>query len=1034
MTERAPAIFTIPARAPFLATLAARLLAGDIVKGFRDPADPLGVARATVLVPTRRAAQELRAELLAAGGGAAIALPTIMALGDFERAESPLLGDGSDLGPPDAVGELARRMALAKLIRAWSLGLDKALVTEDGKPAAPVIVASSPASAFALAGALGALIDEMTIEGVDWRKLDKIVPDRFDRYWEITLRFLRIAAEAWPKWLAERGLIDQVARGARLIAAEIAKRDAPGAGPMILAGSTGTNRATALLMAALARAPLGAVVLPDLDPHLDEASVAQILAEDKTPAAAAGHPQAALLRLLKDMKVDPRAVRALEPAGGGAPAARARLLSEAMRPSETTDLWALRGEALTNGETRDALAGVTLIEAENEAEESLAIALVLREALETPGKRAALVTPDANLSRRVVADLARFGVVVDDFAGASLARAELGAFARLALAAAVAQTPANLAALIGHPLFRPVGIAVEGARRALDLGVFRRPETAVKGALAAEAIAAARLAAEGKHAHPALAALSGPMWDEAAALTARLGAAFAGFSALGRSGPLHDFLGLHRTLVWSLGGLDDARPTEAQEPLAQLFATWAEAATDSFACAPEDYVALFDEALRAIRWSPERAAHPRIAALGLLEARLLRFDRIVLGGLDEGTWPPAASLDPFLNRAMRADLGLSSPERRIGQTAHDFTSALGAKEAVLTRSAKRGRAPTLPSRFLLRLRAVAGEAMREVKARGDRHLSFARALDAPEKPRFIDPPRPKPPVALRPTRFSVTRVETLRRDPYAVYASDILKLRPLDPIGVTPGPREIGTAWHEALQAYVNVGAADEAGRAFLHESLRRAFAPFTPEQEFAWLRWPELERAAAFFLATDATWRSSAAARLTEVRGDLTLTTPQGREFTLTARADRIDRLKDGGLRLIDYKTGAPPSVGAVIAGLAPQMTLEAALALAGGFAGIAQSGGVSAIYLKIGGSEGGSARDALGKKRDDLASLAAAHLAALKDLVDHYADPETPYLAHRHPVKGRIGDFDALARVAEWSATGGQDDEDDGAEGGDA
>ena len=280
MTERAPAIFTIPAHAPFLATLAARLWAGDLIKGFPNPADPLDLARATVLVPTRRAAQELRADLLAAGGGTAIALPTIMALGDFENAESPLLGDGSDVGPPDAVGELARRMALARLIRAWSLGLDKALVTEDGKPAAHLIVASSPASAFALAGELGALIDEMTIEGVDWRRLDKLAPDGFDRYWEITLRFLRIAAQAWPQWLAERGLIDQIARGARLIEAEIAKLDAPDAGPMIVAGSTGTNRATARLMAAVARAPRGAVVLPDLDPDLDEASVAHILREE----------------------------------------------------------------------------------------------------------------------------------------------------------------------------------------------------------------------------------------------------------------------------------------------------------------------------------------------------------------------------------------------------------------------------------------------------------------------------------------------------------------------------------------------------------------------------------------------------------------------------------------------------------------------------------------------------------------------------------------------------------------------------------
>ena len=1034
MTDRAPNVVTISANAPFLATLAVRLLSGEIVPGFPDPVDPLDLARATILVPTRRAAQNLRAEFLTATGRAAVALPTIIALGDFENAESPLLGEGAEVGPPEAVGELGRRMALTRLIRAWSSALANAVAGEDGQPAAAPIVASSPASAFALAGELGALIDEMTIEGIDWRALDKIVPDRFDRYWEITLRFLRIAAEAWPDWLAAHGLIDQVARGARLIESEIAKLGAADSGPMIVAGSTGTNRATAHLMAAVARAPLGAVVLPDLDPHIDEASVVQIIEEEKAPTAAAGHPQAALLRLLKAMNVERAAVRALAPAGPGAPPARARLLSEAMRPSQTSDLWALRGEALSDADTRDALAGVTLIEAETEVEESLAIALVMRETLETPGKRVALVTPDANLSRRVVADLERFGVIVDDFAGASLARSSLGAFAHLALEAAFGQRPTALAALIAHPLFRPSGNDAARARRALDLGVFRRPEATVQGALKAETIAAARLAAEEEYAHPIVAALDESTWNEAVALAARLRESFAGLGGLGRSGALNDFLRLHRALVWSLAGLDDARPIEAQESLAQLFAAWAEAARDTFSCAPEDYAALFDEAMRAIRWSPERAAHPRVAVLGLLEARLLRFERIVLGGLDEATWPPAASLDPFLNRAMRAELGLSSPERRIGQTAHDFTSALGAQEAILTRSAKRGRAPTLPSRFLLRLRAVAGEAMLQAKARGSRYLEFARALDRPSKLSFVDAPRPKPPVALRPTRFSVTQVETLRRDPYALYAARILKLRPLDPIGVAPGPREFGTAWHEALQAVVNSGASSEAARALLLDRLRADFAPFTPEHEFAWLRWPDIERAANFFLETDAAWRADAFERLTERGGERSCVTRQGREFTLKARADRIDRLKDGGLRLIDYKTGAPPSVAEVVDGFAPQMTLEAAIAMAGGFAGLDAGGGIIAVYLKLGGSGGGLERDALGQRRDELARLAAEHLSALKDLIDHYADPETPYLSHLHPVKRRIGDFDALARVAEWSATGGQDDEDAAAVGEDA
>ena len=848
---KAPRVFSIPAHAPFLPTLAAALLEGALAPKFPDPADPLALSRATVYLPTRRAASAFRTALLQLKGEGVVALPRIAALGAFESAEGAVLPeDGGDFGPPDAVGELQRRMALAALIRRWAAALKEAK-TDGGAP----LIGSSPAQVFALAGDLGELIDEMTIEGVDWRALDKLVPDAFDHYWSLTLRFLRIAAEHWPEWLSERGLIDRVARGARLIEAEIARLDAPGAGPTIVAGSTGTNRATARLMAAVARAPQGAVVLPDFDDALDDASVAQILAGGEAAASAAGHPQAALLRLLAAMDVRRDQVLPIELGLQAAPRTRARLLSEAMRPSETTDFWRRRRETLSDEATEDALVDVAYVVAQNEVEESLAIAVAMRETLETPDKTAALVTPDAGLSRRVAADLKRFGVAVENASGAVLSHAPIAVFARLALAAAISRAPGDCAALIGHALFcAPSAPAFDGARRVLDLAVLRRPEATVKDALDAQELERARGASLAERRRPWIARLSEEDWRAAAALAAHLRQAFDLLAGFVRSGPLKEILAAHRTLVWTLAGLNDEHAIDGQQALGALFASWGEAIETGFDCSLNDYIRLFDEALAKLRWSPETDTHPRLAILGLLEARLLSFDRVVLGGLDEMTWPPAPRADAFLNRAMRADLGLSSPERRIGQTAHDFVAALGAKEVLLTRALKRDRKPTLPSRFVLRLQAVAGAAMGQAQSRGDRYLDLARALDRPERPAFIKAPEPRPPRALRPTKLSVTAVETLRRDPYAIFAGQILRLAPLDPIGTAPGPREIGMAWHAVLQRYVEA----RAGRAEdLLELLRVAFAPFSPEHAFAVLKWPELQRAAAFFLEQDAAWRA---------------------------------------------------------------------------------------------------------------------------------------------------------------------------------
>ena len=385
-----PNLFSIPAGAPFLPTLSRALLDGALVAGFPGDAGPLALAGATIYVPTRRAAGELGRALLEAAGGASLILPRIAPLGAFEADRDALSFEaGADLAPeaPPEVPALTRRMVLARMTRAWGEALRGAIARagpegallfhEDEAP----LVAASPAQAFSLAGDLAALIDDMIIEGVPWTRLDALAPGDFDPYWRITLDFLKIAIAQWPAWLAEHALIDAAARGALLVEQELERLAAGAAsGPVIIAGSTGTNRATARLIAGIARAPHGAVVLPDLDLDLDEASWRLIGAQDG--AAIAGHPQAALFRLLEIIVASRADVR---PLGVVAPPLqrRARFLSDALRPADSTDLWRDAARAALSGE--DPLAGIAIIEAADEIEESLALAVAMREALENSG-------------------------------------------------------------------------------------------------------------------------------------------------------------------------------------------------------------------------------------------------------------------------------------------------------------------------------------------------------------------------------------------------------------------------------------------------------------------------------------------------------------------------------------------------------------------------------------------------------------------------------------------------------------------------
>jgi ATP-dependent helicase/nuclease subunit B len=1008
-----PNVLTIPAGAAFLPTLARGLLDGEIVPGFAPRDDPIALADATVFLPTRRAARGLRDAFLEALDGRATLLPRIAPLGDVDADEALAEpADEAEVELPPPAAPLERRLALARLVSGFAAALDRSVLTlgpDDG----PLIPATA-ADAVHLAGELEGLIDSIEQEEVDLAGLDTLVPGEHDRYWAITQAFLQVALRAWPARMAEVGRLDP-ARRRRLQIDAAARRVAQARGPVIAAGSTGSAPATRRLIAAIAGSASGAVVLPGLDVDGLDAAGWSLLLEGEGPGLF-GHPQRGLARLVAALGLGRDDIRTL---GATSPplAARARLVADALRPAETTDAWSDRSAP----DAASGLHGVAIVEAPHMRGEAAAIAVALRETLETPRKTAALVTPDRDLAARVALELERWGVAVDDSAGRPLAATPAGALLRLAVETALDPRPMAILALLRAPACR---IAADHTRAvdALDVAALRAP---IPGKGLSGVIAALR--AEGDE-RRGVARRFGPE-DRAAAinlverLTEALGPLAA--CAVEPSSALAMLAAAATHAYAALSGQAESEDATAVEAfLEELGASAGEGDPIAAAAFPSVLEALM--AGRVVR--PPRDRHPRVRILGPLEARLIRFDRVILGGLNEATWPPTPQADPWINRPLRAALGLPPPERRIGLSAHDFCQSLGADEAILTRSSKVAGAPAIPSRWLQRLAAVAaGPDYEAALARGRRYVELAEALDDVDRAPPARAPEPRPALALRPVKLSVTAVETWLRDPYAIYARHILRLEQLDPVGREPGPGDLGDAIHGALEAFARAGTPPDAAGA--RERLlafgRDAFGPLLERDDVRALWWPRFERIADWLLAFQRSRAPRVSSAFVESTGKLTFQTVAGRAFTLTARADRIEALGDGGFALLDYKTGRVPSVRQALAGFAPQLSLEGAILRAGGFSEIAPEGGPIAelaLIQLLGREPAGETIDIRGKTEtpDD---VAASALGRFKAVVDRFESEGEPYRSLSHPqfLSRPAGPYGHLARVKEWSSTGG-------------
>ncbi len=978
-----PSIYAIPFDKPFLDTLVLGLMR-------RARRDPLSLTRMTVLLPTRRAARSLREAFLRASAGRALLLPKMVPVGDLDPEELAFLadegageGDGFDL--PPVVPPLRRRLMLTRLVQAFGRGAGRALLLGQAAP---------------LADALARFLDEVQTERRDFADLAQLVPAQYAQHWQEVLKFLSIVTEHWPKALAEIGALDPAEWRNRLLAAQAeAWRRAPPRAPVIAAGLTGGIPAVADLMAVVAHLPSGAVVLPGLDLAADGAMWEEVR---KDPA----HPQHLMARFLDRFELEPASVKLWT--GRVAALARGKLVGEALAPAALSHRW-----RYISGVDASTLAGLRRLDCPGPQEEALAIALLLRERLETPGATAALVTPDRDLARRVAAELKRWQIDIDDSAGVPLNKTPPGVFLRLVLDLAdQGMAPLPLLAALKHPLAAG-GMAPGAFRervRRLEIEALRgpRPEAGIEGLRKILPPGAADLYALVDRLETALAplleALAAPRISLRALVAAHLGASEALAASAEESGAAR---------LWR---------EPAGEAAALFLSDLLEAASDFPPLPGPEYAALFEALLAGPVVRPPYGRHPRLFIWGLLEARLQHADLLVLGSLNEGVWPAAVENDPWLSRPMREAFGMPPLERRVGAAPLDLALALGAHDVVMTRASRVEGTPTVPSRWLLRLDTLLRAAKLEgTLTRDATALAWQAQIDQPAAaPHAIEPPAPRPPLAVRPRRLSVTEIETWLRDPYAIYAKHVLRLRALDPLDADPGAAERRIVIHEVLarflRAYPRQLPPDAA--ALLADFGAESFDAMLQRPGVRAFWWPRFLRITDWVAAEEARRRPLLDAILSECDGVLALEGPGGR-FDLTGRADRIERRRDGGIALIDYKTGGLPSAGEVARGLAPQLPLEALMIEQGGFA-VLGSGQVAALdYWRLSGGDPPGEIKSLGADPAKLRVLIAEAQRGLQELIAAFDDPATPYRAVPVPKYApRYSDYALLERRKEWLA----------------
>ncbi len=991
-----PQIYNMPSGVPFL-----RALALGLTDHFGDR-----LRDGLILLPTRRATRALAKAFVQQAyqeGRGATLLPRLRPLADVNPDEPPFEpGELAGRVRP-AIDPVQRRFEIAQLVARYHERVSD--------------LPLGPAAAVHMADPLISIMDDAALEDVriqdqsEWAK----ICEQSAIHFQDAGRLYQIVETYWPERLQEIDMMEPNARRVALLKALAdVWSEAPPDYPVVIAGSTGTLGATADLMKVVANLPDGMVVLPGLQDELPDAVWKRVDAR---------HPQSSLKTLLSIMDIDRKEVRPWPWVGGLADVQRLknrrRILAEALVPVDATGDWVGRIAALKDGANAhifdEALEELSLLEARSDPEEALAIALILREALETPHRSAALVTPDQLLAQRVQTRLRRWGIDIAMSQGTPVEQTPIGVFLFAILGLAEnPNSPAAMSQLLAHPLCC-LGLAEGLAKQkwqVIECNEYRGLRRKSNASETEEIIALL---------NEALAPLQSL---EANAIPDNWATALINVAeTLARTDDQDGAF-----LAWR--GEAGTQAAQSLDAIQQFGARIPETDVKGFAD-------LLSTMLRKAIVRPEGSPHSRLSILGPLEARLLDADVIVLGGLNEGTWPAAVDVGPFLSRGMRKELGLSLPERRYGLAAHDFAELAANPVVYLTRSQKDDSGPTVASRWVWRLKtllrgAMAADRVDTLLGQGQRFLDWARELDRVDRAVPAPRPNPTPPVEKRWARqgrqISITGVSQWIRDPYSLYGREVLRLKKLDPIGAPNDARHFGTAMHAGIEDYVkavdDLGAAKNQPRleAFFKEALLNA--GYSEPDVFK-------ESARISDLSENLVgWFESRSKRGfdvvgTEVEAAIMI---EDLNFRLKGVLDLVER-SPNGYAFTDFKTGKPASSKVIAAGFDLQLPLAGWLASQGAMDGLGQGTTEEMGYVRIKSSNNGfEHKSALqkGKEAKSADELIAQAIQVLRELIQRFDQPETGYASQpRAQYTNDYGDYDDLARRAEWMTAGPETDQ---------
>lgn len=952
-------LFNIPLSCSFWDTLAKLYI--DKYQG-----DYLQLANVLFLLPNRRACVDLANAFVRIHGRAPAILPQMLPIADMDDDEVFFSGFNLDEmfdAENQTISRDERLFLFTRLIMS--------------KPSDFGLKQISLAQALNLAIDLAKLIDTAINQGLSFDKLQDLVPEKYATHWQETLKLLKIITEFWPMILKERDAVDACTLKNSLLfkQAQIWAKN-PISQNIVVAGVTASFPAIISLLKSIINLPNGEIYFSGIDRFANQAYWNAV---DET------HPLFETKSLLELLEISPQDV--IDVLSPSLPE-REQLISEIMRPATVSDEWRRIYGAF---DLDKAINGISVINCRSQRDEALAIALKMREVLNTPEKTAALITYDRNLARRVASELERFEIKIDDSAGLPLSLTSIGIFFRL-LAEAAGNMESDIAfiTLLKHP-FMLVGMNASDFR-----SMVYTYETALR--------------------QSQLQGLS----EESSRFVKRIKDILADF-ALYLENPSISFkeiLEKHIALAEvcaasdALAGSSVLWKGDAGKTAAKFFTQLLSSSETLGNINGQDYLPLLCELMGLESVRARYGTHPRLSILGPIEARLHHFDTIILGEVNEGVWPKPAQADMWMSRPMKKDFGFSLPEKAIGILGADLCGFLAVPQVVITRADRVDGVPMKKSRWLLRFETVLKAMQSDIlKITDTGFSSLANRLDTPNTYTPIKAPAPCPPLFARPRRLSASGVDLLIQDPYSVFAKYILKLYPLDDLDQEKDQRDYGTLIHAIIEDFNNMYPAElpENPLDVLITLGKKHFDDFdiSPDLEAFW--WPKFLKTAEWIIQQEKDYRHSVKLVHNEIKGEISYNLPNG-PFTFTAKADRIDELKDGCLNILDYKTGKIPSSKEVQSGHALQLPLEGLIASKGHFETIANTNVQKLIYWHLGNSV-----LEITPQNDDILQRTEEYLLKLVETFDFET---TPY--HSRPIPKFIpknSDYEHLARIREWS-----------------